>query len=562
MSEKAERVNPDPDIDRVVEIERLAGLDPINYEAVRAEAAKRLGVRAAVLDSQVAKKRRKLGLETDADDDGQGRILKIIDVMPWPEAVEGDHVLTALSAALKTYAVMSEASANTIACWVLHTWLVDHFTISPRLAITSPTKGCGKTTILRLLNHVVRRPKRAGSISPPALFRAVEKFKPTILLDETEKYVEHGSDLHGLLNEGHCKGGTILRVIGDKLELREFGVFGAVALARNGKLPDDLEQRSIVIEMQRRRPDESLVDLREDRCRSLQNIARMCARWSDDHASEIADADPDMGELINRDSDNWRPLFTITDIVGSDWPERIREAAGLLRSSGDESTGPMLLADIKSIYTEKAADRLASAELCEALVAIEGRPWAEWRASRGSSAKPMTPNQLAKLLRPFGIVTNTPIRIGERVAKGYYRTAFEEAWKRYIPVQEASERLHGYNSCGTSTSAIFQKVTKTPCNLSKNTEKPNNDGQCNRVTFRAASNSPPAHAAGLSPRLIDAMVRDVEDWIHDHYDDHPSEADIEAEIRSRLIDHGLYPEAIGIELERVLQQLYEPRLIQ
>jgi hypothetical protein len=58
------------------------------------------------------------------------------------------------------------------------------------------------------------------------------------------------------------------------------------------------------------------------------------------------------------------------------------------------------------------------------------------------------------------------------------------------------------------------------------------------------------------------MVRDVEDWIHDHYDDHPSEADIEAEIRSRLIDHGLYPEAIGIELERVLQQLYEPRLIQ
>jgi hypothetical protein len=130
MSEKAERVNPDPDINRVVEIERLAGLDPINYEAVRAEAAKRLGVRAAVLDSQVAKKRRKLGLETDADDDGQGRILKIIDVMPWPEAVEGDHVLTALSAALKTYAVMSEASANTIACWVLHTWLVDHFTIS------------------------------------------------------------------------------------------------------------------------------------------------------------------------------------------------------------------------------------------------------------------------------------------------------------------------------------------------------------------------------------------------------------------------------------------------
>ena len=34
------------DIDRVVEIERLAALDPINYEVARVEAAKRLGMRA------------------------------------------------------------------------------------------------------------------------------------------------------------------------------------------------------------------------------------------------------------------------------------------------------------------------------------------------------------------------------------------------------------------------------------------------------------------------------------------------------------------------------------
>ncbi|MFY9839411.1 MAG: hypothetical protein WAK55_23635, partial [Xanthobacteraceae bacterium] len=122
-------------------------------------------------------------------------------------------------------------------------------TTSPRLAVTSPTKGCGKTTVLRLLNLVARRPKRAGSITSSALFRVVEQFHPTIILDETEKYIEHGTDLHALLNEGHCTGGTVLRVLGDKQELREFSVFGAVAFAANGRLPDDLEQRSIVIEM-------------------------------------------------------------------------------------------------------------------------------------------------------------------------------------------------------------------------------------------------------------------------------------------------------------------------
>jgi hypothetical protein len=55
----------DDTIDRVVEIERLAALDPIVYEVTRAEAAKRLGMRAHVLDRAVRKKRRELGLETD-----------------------------------------------------------------------------------------------------------------------------------------------------------------------------------------------------------------------------------------------------------------------------------------------------------------------------------------------------------------------------------------------------------------------------------------------------------------------------------------------------------------
>ena len=147
---------------------------------------------------------------------------------------------------MKSHVVLRDDQGDAIAFWILHTWCVNEFSVSPRLAVTSPTKGCGKTTVLRLLNVLTRRPKRAGSISPPALFRVVEAYQPTILLDETEKYVEHGSDLHALLNEGHAKGGAVLRVLGENLELREFAVYGAAAFARNGPLPDDLDQRSIV----------------------------------------------------------------------------------------------------------------------------------------------------------------------------------------------------------------------------------------------------------------------------------------------------------------------------
>ena len=120
-------------IDLVVEIERLATLVPIDYEVARAEAVARLKVRASVLDREVARKRRALGLETDKDDDGQGRAVKIVDPLPWHERVSGDWLATTLAVVVKTYLVVSDVVADTIALWIMHTWMVNVFTMSPRL---------------------------------------------------------------------------------------------------------------------------------------------------------------------------------------------------------------------------------------------------------------------------------------------------------------------------------------------------------------------------------------------------------------------------------------------
>ena len=52
---KSRKQQTDEPVDRIVEIERLAALDPVDYEVKRAEAAKRLGIRASALDRVVAK---------------------------------------------------------------------------------------------------------------------------------------------------------------------------------------------------------------------------------------------------------------------------------------------------------------------------------------------------------------------------------------------------------------------------------------------------------------------------------------------------------------------------
>jgi hypothetical protein len=469
----------DIDVDRVAEIERLATLDPINYETARTKAAVRLKVRASVLDREVTKKRRKLGLDTDKDD-GQGRAVKITDPLPWHEPVSGDRLAATLAATVKHYLVLSDAAADVIALWVIHTWIVNAFTMSPRLAITSPTKGCGKTTVLRLLAHVVRRAKRAGSISPPALFRAIEQFHPTILLDETEKFVESGGDLHALLNEGHCKGGTVLRVLGEKLELREFSVFGAMAFARNGRLPDDLEQRSIVIEMQRRRADENLSELRDDRSESLQQVAKMCARWADDYAGIVADTDPDM-QMINRNRDNWRPLFAIANVIGEEWPERVREAAAKLAPREADSHGTTLLADIRSIFdarTGEWADRIFSETLASELADIEGGRWAEF----GKARKAITKNQLANLLKGFK-VTPESVWIGSKSLKGYQRHQFEDAWTRYLDPLGVFETSERQEPTGAGTSTPFQNVRTESVLTFQKSEKPLGDNGSDALTF-------------------------------------------------------------------------------
>src|SRR5262245_11315541 len=103
MTDTTDNNDNNEPVDSKVEVERLAGLNVIDYEKARMKAAERMGIRAHVLDKQVKKTRRALGQEDE--DDRQGRVVKINDVMPWPGRVDGDRLLTELTAAVKTYAV-------------------------------------------------------------------------------------------------------------------------------------------------------------------------------------------------------------------------------------------------------------------------------------------------------------------------------------------------------------------------------------------------------------------------------------------------------------------------
>src|SRR5260370_27601346 len=93
------------------------------------------------------------------------------------------------------------------------------------------------------------------------------------------------------------------------------------------------------------------------------------------------------------------------------------------------------MAEITVMFGKESTDKLRSAKHADSLVTIEGRPWAEW----GRQRKPISPNQLANLLHPFGIAPQV-IRIGDETPRGYLLEQFQEPFDRYLPKHPLPDR--------------------------------------------------------------------------------------------------------------------------
>jgi putative DNA primase/helicase len=306
------------------------------------------------------------------------------------------------------------------ALWIIHTYLLDVTDITPRLGIMSPEKGCGKSTLLKLLKSLVYRPLLAANVSAPGVFRVVEMMRPTFLIDEADTFLPDNEPLRGILNAGHERGSEIVRPVGEDHVPHLFSTYAACAVAQIGRLPDTIADRSIRIELRRRKPGDRIVELRHGRTGHLDELARRVARWASDNAERVHAIDPAVPPgVFNRTADNWRPLLAIADAAGGDWPECARlVCAAAVAGAEDESVKALLLADIRAIFAEKSTDHLSSADLVEALVALEGHPWAEWKG------KAITQNGLARLLKPFGI---SPVK------RTYELFQFDDAFERYLP---------------------------------------------------------------------------------------------------------------------------------
>ena len=295
----------------------------------------------------------------------QGSALNFCDHDPWPEEVAGAALLAELSQVIRRFVVLRQEAIDAICLWIVFAHAHEAAQISPILCLTSPTKRCGKTTLLHLVGSLVPRPLFTTNITPAAIYRTIERYVPSLLVDEADTFVRGNEELRGILNSGHLRSAAIVvRTARGDFEPRTYGTWCPKVLALIGRLSDTIEDRAVMIPMKRCISGERPERLRFDSLDQLLPLQSRACRWSKDNVDRIRQSDPRIpAELGDRAADNWRHLLAIADLAGDDWPCRARAAAVALSAAGvdhEENTCELLLSDIRDLFKKRNADRLSS----------------------------------------------------------------------------------------------------------------------------------------------------------------------------------------------------------
>jgi len=209
-----------------------------------------------------------------------------------------------------------------IALWVMGTYFYLNFKYYPYIHLQAP-KASGKSTLLDVLHHICFNASYDLGPTAPVIFRQINTFQATILLDEVESFKTNSGqrEILQILNQGYSSEGRIYRAKGEGVS--QYKVYSPKIFAGINKINDVLLSRSIKVPIEKKPTGVKLKRFRVD-----SKLEKRIQRINDDlyifgllYAPEVNKIDkiihelPETEDLENRELDTWGPIFSIAKVV-------------------------------------------------------------------------------------------------------------------------------------------------------------------------------------------------------------------------------------------------------
>ncbi len=400
-------------------IELLARLDDMELHLSLKDVSKRYGLPQAKILQFVG-------------DYKQGALFPTIQ--PHPNAVTADELYNELYALTDNHMIMDEYLKVAFVLWVIFSYVVELSDFAPIAWITAPEKACGKTTLLGLFERVVNKPLAVSNISPAVMYRVIESYKPTLLVDEIDTFLNKNDEALGIINAGHSKTTSkVARFDHDEKRTRFFDTFGAKVFCGIGGMKGTFTSRAIKFELRRKtNQDKAILGINAQDLPTAKTelIKAKIARWVTDNKGAMMSAHVERLPIADRDFDNWYILLQIAHALGV-YDVAKNACLSLCQVEHEPSLNEQLLMDIRDILGNR--ERISTTELLTALTDNEELQWATY--NRG---QPLSQHQLSKRLSQFGVKSKNA-RTGQAVIKHYFGNELRAVFNRYLPAPKQDD---------------------------------------------------------------------------------------------------------------------------
>lgn len=250
---------------------------------------------------------------------------------------------------------------DVLAAWTLHTYSSKISGVTPYLAITAPTQGSGKTTVLEILSTVAFNPSNIEVNPTPAVIRVFADERRTLFIDEIDQ-LSADKNFVAVMNSGYKSGGSVTRVgrkKGDTTTEKSntFCPKVIAGIAREGTLPmpSATLERCITIRIMRAKSGELTKRFRVDVMRDQPEVSGLrdwMSVWTLANHKDIRDAYVDLPDLsTTRAQQIWEPLITLGGLISPEIGARITAAAVAIDGGTEQNIDPnaALVVDIERI---------------------------------------------------------------------------------------------------------------------------------------------------------------------------------------------------------------------